>query len=323
MAGTASGDEVQRFVLESLDLAGATYRCLDDHTVEAFVPVNRPPSFFGSNEQPPFDRLLLVFGDDPRGLPADAELVTPGSYRLGWFVDGIRKRGRFARARVPYTLALAKAHRQIRRQWPYLGEDVYFGRFTVSHEHHLMINFKISLRSDSSVDEIDSLSLNMKTGELRRGLMGNLKEWAVEDIGVSGLSTHNLDMIHAARTLADQARRYAEESHPGWEREPEARYREEIERLSAYYADRPADRIDLNECSRIADELREKFRPRLHIGIFGAALILLPAVHFEYEAIGRGPVRAGVVRFEPVGGRVQLLNVPDSALVIPPGDAGV
>lgn len=301
----AQNQDIRQFVLEALDIAGATYRHIDERMLEAFVPVKRPPSFFGI-EQPPFDRLVLVFGEDPRGLPAEAELVSAGSYRLGWFIDGMRERGKLSLARVPYTLNLSRVQAVVRRTWPGFADHVFWSRFAVAYERHLIVNFKAGLQSDEPFERVESLSISLEDGSLRNGLMKLLRDWDVRDLEACPALNTPVPLREAARRLVNTMLERIQAEYPQWEREPQQRYEEEVARLAAFFGDKGDQGTGWAEAGRLVDELREKYRPRLYVLWINAALILLPAVQFEYA--GR-PGQHGTVRFEPVGER---LSVSDS-----------
>lgn len=318
---TLSAEETEGFVIESLQLSNSTYRKIDGGLIEAFVPVKRPPSFFGI-EQPPFDRLLMAFGDDPRGLPAEAELVSPGSYRLNWFIDGLRSRGRLCQAYVPFTLPLSKIQKQVRALWPHRLEDLYLGRFSNNHELYLLATFKSSLKSDESKEYIDSAAINLVNGSIEYSLPECLAAWPVKDcVHAPAGPEPEIPVEQAFQQLIDAVLARAETEYGNWRAEPQSRFAAELERLEAYYDDHgtsgsrsrsnmaaattaaiTANKEDALERRHLVAELREKFRPRLIIRWLSAAFLYLPIVHFQYEAISAGNVRQGQLRYEPVTG---------------------
>jgi len=247
--------ETEEFVIECLQLSNSTYRKTDGGLIEAFVPVKRPPSFFGI-EQPPYDRLLMAFGDDPRGLPADAELVSPGSYRLNWFIEGLRSRGRLCQAYVPLNLPLSRVQKQIRTLWPqyhcqhpghnHRHEDLYLGRFNNRHELYLLTNFKCSLKSDESKEYIDSAAINLINGSIRYDLHECLaaSAWPVKDCvhaaDVPAATEPEITIEQAFQALIDTVFTRAEEEFGDWRTEPQSRFADELERLEAYYDDHKA-----------------------------------------------------------------------------------
>lgn len=320
---TLSAEETEKFVIESLQLSNSTYRKIDGGLIEAFVPVKRPPSFFGI-EQPPFDRLLMAFGDDPRGLPAEAELVSPGSYRLNWFIDGLRSRGRLCQAYVPFSLPLSKIQKQVRALWPHRHEDLYLGRFSNSHEFYLLANFKSSLKSDESKEYIDSAAINLVNGSIEYGLPERLAAWPVKDcVHAPAGPEPQMPVEQAFQQLVDVVLTHAEAEYGNWRAEPQSRFADEMERLEAYYDDHgtsgsrgssagtsttlaaiTANKELAAERQHLVAELRDKFRPRLIIKWLSAAFLYLPIVHFQYEAISADNIRQGQLRYEPVTGAI-------------------
>lgn len=312
---------IRQFVLDALGLAEATYRFWDERTLEAFVPVKRPPSFFGV-EQPPFDRLVLVFGDDPRGLPDGAELVTAGSYRLGWFIDGVRERGRLAIARVPYTLNLSQVQSRIRGARSAGSGPVQWGRFTVTYERHLVVNFKYGVKSDEPFEDVDSLSISLEDGHIRRGIMEALNGWEVQDLRPCPDLQGTIAPGEAAGRLASAVAERVQQEHPHWEVGPQQRFEEEIARLASFFSDRTSQRAEWAEADRLVEELREKFRPRLYVRFINAALILWPAVLLECDALNAAG-RLETVKYEPVLDAVSTAEPASARRVRPDGADGV
>jgi len=273
----------------------------------------------------------MAFGDDPRGLPADAELVSPGSYRLNWFIDGLRARGRLCQAYVPFNLPLSKIQKQIRALWPHRHEDLYMGRFSNSHEFYLLANFKCSLKSDESNEYIDSAAINLVNGMIKYDLLEFLASapWPVKDCVCAPAGAETAVTVEQAfQQLVDAVLARAEEKFGDWRAEPQSRFTDELERLEAYYDDpRSGGRSvaatlatsdaaargtatvatkkeAVAERRHLVAELRDKFRPRLIIKWLNAAFLYLPIIHFQYEAISSGNVRQGQLRYEPVTGAI-------------------
>ena len=309
---TLTAEETEAFIIESLQLSDSTYRKIEGGLIEAFVPVKRPSSFFGI-EQQPFDRLLMAFGDDPRGLPTEAELVSPGSYRLNWFIDGLRSRGRLCQAYVPFNLPLSKIQKQVRTLWPHRHEDLYLGRSSNSHEFYLLANFKSSLKSDESKEYIDSAAINLVNGAIEDDLFECLaaSAWPVKDcVQTPAGPEPTMTVAQAFQQLVDVILARAEKEYGHWRTEPQGRFTDELERLEAYYEDQGPSRAggtckeSAVERQHLMTELRDKFRPRLIIKWLNAAFLYLPIVQFQYEAISAGNVRQGQLRYEPVTGAI-------------------
>lgn len=291
--------EIQAFILDTLGLAGATTRWVDGRLLEAFVPVTRPPSFFGA-EQPPYDRLLLAFGDDPRGLPPEAELVTTGSYRLGWFIDGVRKRGKLSYAWVPHSVSPSQIDRVVRSHWPRRVDSLSLSNMALKHEPHLLANFHAQIRSDEPHEEVVSVSSRLDgSTEVEENLLRRLSGWNVQDCRYEVEKKMLKRLGEAFQNLVRYVLAKAEEHWPTWREASFPAYEDDMARLKAFYSDGHAG-ANVDEITLRADELREKHRPRLAVSWVNAAVVLLPAVTFEYEAVEFGSSRRGRGSLNPV-----------------------
>ena len=96
MALSAEPAAIRRFVLDALRLAGAACSEADGELVLATCQVTVPGGIF-AGPRVVQEQLQLVFTAEGAARHPSAELVCPGSYRLQWFIAGLRARGLLTR----------------------------------------------------------------------------------------------------------------------------------------------------------------------------------------------------------------------------------
>ena len=102
---------VREFVQKALAINNAEYRLVDGELIIAKVTVEHPPFLFGPPRLETVT-LNLIFQPEHINKYPGAELATPGSYRLNWLIDGIRRRGGLTKQCVTYHTNFRKWRRR-------------------------------------------------------------------------------------------------------------------------------------------------------------------------------------------------------------------
>lgn len=293
--------EIRSFVIDTLQVSGCSYREVDDHLLLAEVTVEIPPMFF---DPPRLEKhtLNLVFEPEAVRKYPGAELVTQGSFRLNWFVEGLKERGRYTLQSISYELNPRRIQREILKILDLSVPDFFFHQPFYRIHPHLMVNYILSFQTDEIREELVSLGLDMVTGEIVEGMLAHLKDVAlIPKIPKEKIEKQSFSLEEGFNRLHRRLAEMVEEKDPSWVEESRKRYEEELFCLYQYYKE--GKEIQSPEFKSRAEELFHKFRPRVLIRPVNVGLLYLPEILYTVHA-RKGP-DLPPLRYRPVLKKVE------------------
>ena len=300
MSTTLTPQEIRSFVLDTLKVSNAPYREIDEHLLMAEVIVEIPPIFFDPARLEK-QTLNLVFEPEWAGKYPGAELVTRGSYRLGWFIDGLKKRGFTTLQSYSYELIPARTQREILKLLKIKEVDFFFHQPFLKIHPHLLVNYCLSYRTDEIKEEVVSLGIDMVTGEITEDLLPTLSGLKLTPrIPKEKIEKQSFPLEEAFNRLTQRLSKLVNKKDPSWIEESRRRYEEELRYLYDYYQD--GNKVDTPEFRARAKELYEKYRPQVFVDLINVGLLYLPEV--LYTLHGKSGAALPPLRYRPALSRV-------------------
>jgi hypothetical protein len=307
-----NAETIFNFVVDSLRISGAPYNVINDELIMAQCQVQIPRTFFRPARTETVSLQMVCHPDLALKYPG-SELVTSGSYRLQWFIDGIKERGLILRGTVPYDLDPRKTQRAI---ISLLGNQpqFYFERPSLVYQPHLLVNFKVSLETDEKLEEQYSLSINLVNGAIDDHLLTELESKKVtlhlpqkpkpEKRRISYREGFTALLNHLKWLLQNHDRKWIESAKNRWEKE--------VTCLESYYRENEDDEEGGGETSfyRRAAEIYRKFQPVIRIWISNAGILFLPQVTYALEAYDP-QVKLSPIIYDPIRAKISGL-APES-----------
>ncbi|NLC52926.1 MAG: hypothetical protein GX770_03045 [Firmicutes bacterium] len=297
---TLSPEEVKAFIIETLRVSGAAYRQVDDALLMAEVTVEIPPMFF---EPARLEKqtLNLVFTPEASASYPGAELVIPGSYRLNWFLDGLKERGNYTLQRFKYDRAPAETETALGTICPDLQRRFPLPTPTVKTRPFLLAHYTLSYQTDELHEELVSLGLDMTSGAITPDFLRFLTEAeAVPGVTDTAVEAPNCSLEEAFTLLHSYLEQLVAARDRRWVEEARTRYEEELSCLYQYYQE---DQRDFTDFHNRALDLYDKFRPRVLVRLVNVGLLYLPELVYTLPAAGRK--RKTVLRYLPLLGKVE------------------
>lgn len=292
---------VREFVQKALAINNAEYRLVDDELIITQVTVEHPPFLFGPPRIETIS-LNLVFQTEHINKYPGAELVTPGSYRLNWLIDGIRRRGALTKQCVPYHTNLRKWQKEIQPLLPMGFPFFFFHHPELHYRPYLLTNFLISYRTDERRDELFAVGLDLISGEILPTLQGELQKQTLTDRMPTAHTLKEVIPVKEAIAICkNQAAQQMQKRDPGWIADAQDRFLTELACLQRYYGE---NQDSESYWSRSA-ELHNKFRPRVTLSWINLALLYLPEITYTLQSLNGEPLPT--ILYHPVGPRLQLL----------------
>jgi hypothetical protein len=298
------GQEIFDFITKTLEIAKAPFQVIGGELILAQCQVNVPPSFFRPARQETLNLQLVCRPELLTKYPG-AELVTPGSFRLQWLVDGLKERGRVFRGVYPYDLDAAKIERQITAIGP-APLNFYFKRPTLFFHPHLLVNFKAALETDEKLEELRCLSINLVSGAIATDLLSQLqgKKLTLHP-PQKNLVTKKIPYSEGLRTLQNHLQWLLRNRDSRWVEAARRRFEQEVKYLESYYEqDQAAGRPDESGFYRQVAEVYRKFRPVIRTEIINVAILYLPLVIYHLEGRAGAP-NPPPLHFDPVRRKVE------------------
>lgn len=295
-----SPEEVKAFIIETLEVSGASYRLVDEALLMAEVTVEIPPMFFAPARLEKQTLNLVFTPEDSANYPG-AELVIPGSYRLNWFLDGLKERGNYTLQHFPYERTPAETEAALGVLCPELKPLFPLPTPKLQARPFLLVHYTLSYQTDELHEELVSLGLDMVNGVITPDFLHLLTEaearpgaagTAVETPGYSLEEAFTLLHRHLEQLVATKDRRWVDDAR--------TRYEEELTCLYQYYQE---DQRDFTVFRSHALDLYDKFRPRVLVRLVNVGLLYLPVLVYTLPATNRRSKT--VLRYLPLLGKVE------------------
>ncbi len=293
------------FIVDTLKISGAPYHVIEAELIMAQCQTEVPPSFFRPART---ETLNLQMVCEPNLLAKypGSELVNQGSFRLQWFVDGIRQRGLISRGTCSYDLDPRRTQREIAA----LLEEkpgFFFEQPFLLYQPHLLVNFKASFETDEKFDELYSLGINLTTGEIATDLLAELaKRKITPNPPKKNLEKRKIPYREGFTALFNHLQWLLEKHDRKWVEVAQVRWEEEVKYLESYYQEEHATSDEDPGFYRRVAEIYRKFRPVVRISIINTAVINLPLIVYTIESFQDPSL--GPLLYDPVRRRVKRLH---------------
>ncbi len=307
MALSVDPGAIRRFVLDALRLAGAAFSEADGELVLATCQVTIPGGIFAAPRVVQ-ENLQLVFTAEGAARHPSAELVCPGSYRLQWFIAGLRARGFLTRQYYVMDFNSKRLEREVLSLLPPTAPRFSFRGERRSFVPFLLAVLKLTAAAGDKREELLPLALNLVDGSFRPELPDRLRQATfLPELQYQRVERRRLPWKAVWRALEAKALERVRSYGTEWYRASLDRLAVEGEQLRRYYQESLPEAEDLgrvrDEYLRRREELMEKYSPVVRIRLANAALLYLPAVVFAAESHDGGPLPP--IRYEPAAGRVE------------------
>ncbi|MCL6590915.1 MAG: hypothetical protein K6U80_13305 [Firmicutes bacterium] len=301
-----SAETIFNFMVDALKISGAPYNIINNELILAQCQVQTPRTFFRPARTETVSLQMVCRPDLALKYPG-SELITLGSYRLQWFIDGIKERGLIFRGMVPYELDPRKAQRAIISLME-TPPRFFFERPSLIYQPHLLVNFKVSLETDEKIEEQYSLSINLVSGAIDDRLLAGLASKKVvsqppkkpkpEKRRISYRDGFTALLNHLKWLLQNHDRKWIETARDRWKKE--------VTCLESYYRENDDEDGGAEGQAgfyRRAAEIYRKFQPVIRIWISNAGLLFLPLVVYTVEAFD-SQVKLSPIIYDPIRGKI-------------------
>ena len=266
--------DIREFVLEALDVSGASFREVDGDLVLAEVTVEIPPLFF---DPPRLEKqtLNLVFDPEAAVRYPGAELVTKNSPRLAWFIAGLKKRGRLTLQTLVCDPAAAGEQIHARRPDSPAGPSPL--ECSEVFRPWLLVNYVVARYADQLWEEPVSLGIDMSSGEIREGFFALIEKAGMRPGVPDGrIARQSIPLEKAFALLREFLTKKIAAADRSWYENARRCYEEELFCLYRYYHEKTGVSSLNPEFIQKAKELYEQFRPRVEVRPVNFGLIYLP-----------------------------------------------
>ncbi len=302
-SSVTESQQVFGYLVDALKVAGSPYNIINHELIMAQCQVDIPRTFFRPARTETLN-LQMVCSPELLDKYPGSELVTRGSFRLQWLVDGIRRRGLIARVTFPYDLD----HRKVERDISALLKDknrFFFKQPILIYHPNLLVNFKTSFETDERFDELSSLSIDLVTGEISTNIIQELKAKKLSTQPPKKNSEkRQISYRDAYEALLNHLKWQLQNHDSGWVKAAQTRWEEEVTYLESYYQGNPDEDLDQQSFYRRMAEVYRKYRPIIRIQITNAAILYLPLVRYTLDPYPGEPELPALI-YDPVRHRLK------------------
>lgn len=306
MALASEPAAIRGFVLDALRLSGAVFSEADEELILATCQVTRPGGIF-TGPRVVREDLQLVFTPDGAARHPSAELVCPGSFRLQWFITGIRARGFLTKQFYAEDLNTRRTEREILALLPASAPKFFFRNQRRSFVPYLLAIVKLAAVAEEKREELLPLAMNLVDGTYRPTLPERLRRAKlVPELSYQRVERRRVPWREVWRSLQAKALERVASYGAEWYQSALVRLAAEGEQLAYFYRemlrnaeDREAVRAEY--LGRL-DDLRSKCSPVIRVALINFALLYLPLIVYLVESPDGKPLPP--IRYEPAAGVV-------------------
>jgi hypothetical protein len=232
--------------------------------------------------------LQMVCNPDILNKYPGSELVIKGSFRLQWFIDGIRERGLNTSGTFVYDLDPRKTQREI---IALLNEQpkFFFEQPTLTYHPELLVNFRVGFETDEKNEKLYSLGINLVNGEINENLLNELTAKKISSTPPKKhLEKRRIPYHEGFNSLLNHLKWQLQNHDSSWVGSAKKRWEEEVNYLEAYYQDKSSTEESEKDAEasfyRRLAECYRKFQPVIRIHIINVGLLYLPVIHYSLES---------------------------------------
>jgi hypothetical protein len=297
------------FIVDSLKISSSPFNIINSELIMAQCKVSVPRTFFTPARVENLNLQMVCTPDILNKYPG-SELVIKGSYRLQWFIDGIRERGLITNGTYAYELDPRKTQREIvniLRTQP----QFFFEHPTLTFHPELLVNFRVSFETDERIDELYSLEINLVNGEISSNLLAELKAKKITPTPPKRhLEKRKIPYREGFNSLLSHLKWQLQNHDHGWVQSAQSRWEEEVNNLESFYRghsyEEEAEKEDEASFYRRLAEGYRKFQPVIKIHTINVGLLYLPVVHYTLESYDGTKIPALI--YDPVRRKVSQVG---------------
>ncbi len=288
------------FIVDALKISGSPFNIINSELIMAQCQVSVPRTFF-TPARVETQNLQMVCNPDLLSKYPGSELVSKGSYRLQWFIDGIRERGLISTGTFAYEMDPRRTQREI---MGVLGERsnvlprFFFEQPTLSYHPELLVNFRVGFETDEKIEELYSLGIDLVSGEIDSNLQRELSAKKLHpNPPKKNLEKRKIPYREGYESLFNHLKWQLQNHDSTWVKSAQTRWEEEVQYLEAFYrgsredAEEDQKEAEASFYRRLAEGYR-KFQPFVKIHLINVGLLYLPFIHYTLESYDGSPLPA-------------------------------
>ncbi len=286
------------FIVDALKISGSPFNIINSEFIMAQCQVSVPRTFF-TPARIETQNLQMVCNPDHLSKYPGSELVSKGSYRLQWFIDGIRERGLISTGTFTYELDPRRTEREIMGTLDERSTVLprfFFEKPTLSYHPELLVNFRVSFETDEKVEELYSLGIDLVSGEIDSNLQRELSAKKLHsNPPKKNLEKRKIAYREGYDSLVNHLKWQLQNHDSTWIKSAQARWEEEVQYLEAFYRgnldDENVKEAESSFYRRLAEGYR-KFQPFVKIHLMNVGLVYLPFIRYTLESFDGSPLPA-------------------------------
>jgi hypothetical protein len=275
------------FIVNSLKISNSPFNIINSELIMAQCQVSAPRTFFTPTRVENLNLQMVCTPDILSKYPG-SELVIKGSYRLQWFIDGIRERGLITCGTFAYELDPRKTQREITsllRERP----QFYFEQPTLTYHPELLVNFRVGFETDEKIEELYSLGIDLVSGEISSNLLAELHGKKITPTPPKKhLQKRKIPYREGFNSLVNHLKWQLQNRDSSWVHSAQLRWEEEVNYLESFYrgnsTEDEAEKEDEASFYRRLAEGYRKFQPVIKIHTINVGLLYLPVVRYTLES---------------------------------------
>jgi hypothetical protein len=298
------------FIVDSLKISDSPFNIINSELIMAQCQVAVPRTFFTPARVETLNLQMVCNPEIVNKYPG-SELVIKGSYRLQWFIDGIRERGLINSGTFAYDLDPRRTQREI---ITLLKEQprFFFEQPVLTYHPELLANFRVSFETDEKIEELHSLGINLVNGEIDGNLLTELYGKKISPSPPKKhLEKRKIPYREGFESLLNHLKWQLQNHDSAWVGSAQSRWKDEVNYLEAFYQGDDVEEKDAEASfyRRLAECYR-KFRPLIKIHIINVGLLYLPVVHYNLESYEG---TKAVLIYDPLRRKIKFHNDPASS----------
>ncbi|MGE5558396.1 MAG: YqhG family protein [Bacillota bacterium] len=274
-----SQEKLFRFVKKFLDIVEVPYQEVPWGIMEAYCPTNTK-GWFGETVQG-YEKLSLVFSDEMIPRYPGAEMITPGSFRLHWLIQGL-DRGKITRQLALYDFDMRELMNALEKKFPDQNFDLV--KYYLTWEPTLIAGFKITCAAEYRLNsEFKNLGLNLSRGNFYPDILFALEKQNLSpEIGSKKIAPKKIRIKNGYAALVEYQKICLRESMREIILAAVEKISAEQEKLEEFFREQG----DPDSYRLRLGELLWRSRLQITSKLVNLGLIYLPAVHTQVYTPG-------------------------------------
>ncbi len=303
MSQGSEQDKIFSFIVDALKISNSPYTIINSELIMAQCQVAIPRSFFSPARVENLSLQMVCSSKLLEKYPG-SELVIKGSFRLQWFIEGIRERGLITTGTFAYDLDPRKIQREILALLP-AGSKFFFEQPVLAFHPELLVNFKVGFETDEKIEEIYNLGINLVNGEITSNLLQELMDKKLSPKPPKKhLEKRTIPYREGFNSLLNHLKWQLQNHDNQWIASAKSRWEEEVNYLESFYRGTGDDdeKDESGFYRRLAEGYR-KYQPVIKIQIINVGLLYLPIIRYHLESYDN---QKSVIVYDPVRRKIKI-----------------